>query len=167
MCVYSCPCHRKPRLDAGNGNRRSKRFCSVAARTQAPLHAAPKNQDGSVRRNPTCHVRARTPAYGRVGLLPRQWRSSSGDGTTRVACRRRLASPARCGFLTAGCRPPEGCMRRHRASAGNRSEEHTSELQSLMRISYAVFCLKKKKIKLQHTKQDMRQNKNSTHSDKN
>src|SRR3546814_5653426 len=31
--------------------------------------------------------------------------------------------------------------------AGNRSEEHTSELQSLMRISYAVFCLKKKKNK--------------------
>src|SRR3546814_1031155 len=29
---------------------------------------------------------------------------------------------------------------------GPRSEEHTSELQSLMRISYAVFCLKKKKI---------------------
>src|SRR3546814_4357654 len=29
--------------------------------------------------------------------------------------------------------------------AGARSEEHTSELQSLMRISYAVFCLKKKK----------------------
>src|SRR3546814_9035045 len=28
---------------------------------------------------------------------------------------------------------------------GSRSEEHTSELQSLMRISYAVFCLKKKK----------------------
>src|SRR3546814_6333719 len=28
---------------------------------------------------------------------------------------------------------------------GARSEEHTSELQSLMRISYAVFCLKKKK----------------------
>src|SRR3546814_3910109 len=32
----------------------------------------------------------------------------------------------------------------------NRSEEHTSELQSLMRISYAVFCLKKKKNKLRH-----------------
>src|SRR3546814_6591311 len=30
---------------------------------------------------------------------------------------------------------------------GRRSEEHTSELQSLMRISYAVFCLKKKTIK--------------------
>src|SRR3546814_5424711 len=30
---------------------------------------------------------------------------------------------------------------------GLRSEEHTSELQSLMRISYAVFCLKKKKYK--------------------
>src|SRR3546814_2447274 len=38
-----------------------------------------------------------------------------------------------------------------------RSEEHTSELQSLMRISYAVFCLKKKKkqmtINIQHRKQ--------------
>src|SRR3546814_4369030 len=32
-----------------------------------------------------------------------------------------------------------------------RSEEHTSELQSLMRISYAVFCLKKKKQKTRHT----------------
>src|SRR3546814_9417750 len=32
-----------------------------------------------------------------------------------------------------------------------RSEEHTSELQSLMRISYAVFCLKKKKIYAAHT----------------
>src|SRR3546814_6119384 len=31
------------------------------------------------------------------------------------------------------------------ATVKNRSEEHTSELQSLMRISYAVFCLKKKK----------------------
>src|SRR3546814_3117667 len=32
-------------------------------------------------------------------------------------------------------------------AAMNRSEEHTSELQSLMRTSYAVFCLKKKTIK--------------------
>src|SRR3546814_2680085 len=37
---------------------------------------------------------------------------------------------------------------RRRGKAVSRSEEHTSELQSLMRISYAVFCLKKKK----HTK---------------
>src|SRR3546814_10437792 len=34
---------------------------------------------------------------------------------------------------------------------GDRSEEHTSELQSLMRISYAVFCLKKKKTTLRTT----------------
>src|SRR3546814_1720348 len=33
---------------------------------------------------------------------------------------------------------------RERLRYGERSEEHTSELQSLMRISYAVFCLKKK-----------------------
>src|SRR3546814_2592305 len=36
------------------------------------------------------------------------------------------------------------------ARAPGRSEEHTSELQSLMRISYAVFCLKKKKRKITH-----------------
>src|SRR3546814_7850429 len=39
-----------------------------------------------------------------------------------------------------------------------RSEEHTSELQSLMRISYALFCLKKKKNK---TDEDLRISKNS------
>src|SRR3546814_3923891 len=41
-------------------------------------------------------------------------------------------------------------------SAKHRSEEHTSELQSLMRISYAVFCLKKKKRK--NNRQDKRRN---------
>src|SRR3546814_7180217 len=43
-----------------------------------------------------------------------------------------------------------------------RSEEHTSELQSLMRISYAVFCLKKKKqqnmITHKHTEKQSKQN---------
>src|SRR3546814_10204062 len=39
---------------------------------------------------------------------------------------------------------PEASRPQHVAGR-NRSEEHTSELQSLMRISYAVFCLKKKK----------------------
>src|SRR3546814_2876596 len=39
----------------------------------------------------------------------------------------------------------------HRAGLETRSEEHTSELQSLMRISYAVFCLKKKNTN-QHSK---------------
>src|SRR3546814_7271946 len=40
-------------------------------------------------------------------------------------------------------------LRERHAGALRRSEEHTSELQSLMRISYAVFCLKKKKHKAQ------------------
>src|SRR3546814_3316842 len=51
-----------------------------------------------------------------------------------------------------GAAPPSSTPAMERAAAvafcsvptGNRSEEHTSELQSLMRISYAVFCLKKK-----------------------
>src|SRR3546814_7072021 len=39
----------------------------------------------------------------------------------------------------------EALLMRHLLPADDRSEEHTSELQSLMRISYAVSCLKKKK----------------------
>src|SRR3546814_3086967 len=45
-------------------------------------------------------------------------------------------------------RKDRGAPQRHRAfETARRSEEHTSELQSLMRISYAVFCLKKKNKK--------------------
>src|SRR3546814_7170089 len=39
----------------------------------------------------------------------------------------------------------------NRLQVEHRSEEHTSELQSLMRISYAVFCLKKKKTQIRTT----------------
>src|SRR3546814_10213973 len=48
----------------------------------------------------------------------------------------------------AGNSPPSAARRR----TAHRSEEHTSELQSLMRISYAVFCLKKKKKNKKQTK---------------
>src|SRR3546814_6268684 len=56
--------------------------------------------------------------------------------------------------------------RRHRSDGDRRSEEHTSELQSLMRISYAVFCLKKKKQKkTQKQKNTTTRNTNYTHTD--
>src|SRR3546814_4151562 len=48
-------------------------------------------------------------------------------------------------------RPPRSGNAPSRNADCARSEEHTSELQSLMRISYAVFCLKKKKTKKQQT----------------
>src|SRR3546814_5594120 len=57
-------------------------------------------------------------------------------------CRARCNAQARVDLDRAdtqiAAKRPQGCARR-------RSEEHTSELQSLMRISYAVFCLKKQK----------------------
>src|SRR3546814_9777872 len=57
----------------------------------------------------------------------------------------------------------DGGQFRHRIA---RSEEHTSELQSLMRISYAVFCLKKKKIhtKPQHHKRKIQHKHTYKHS---
>src|SRR3546814_2785947 len=66
------------------------------------------------------------------------WRAVAGRGHLRA----RPGGRQRHRHCT--CARMDGCQRRpHR----NRSEEHTSELQSLMRISYAVFCLKKKNIK--------------------
>src|SRR3546814_4131006 len=51
-------------------------------------------------------------------------------------------------FAVAACR---AAAFEHPGEDPARSEEHTSELQSLMRISYAVFCLKKNKIPVGHT----------------
>src|SRR3546814_2204121 len=73
-------------------------------------------------------------------------------GQLRRRAVRRRAGPGRA--AAAGAVPALLCRpepRAFRARPGDvrgraRSEEHTSELQSLMRISYAVFCLKKKKI---------------------
>src|SRR3546814_6610588 len=58
--------------------------------------------------------------------------------TSASRCRRCFASTQ-----ASRCSTPSTKPRR----MGSRSEEHTSELQSLMRSSYAVFCLKKKKQK--------------------
>src|SRR3546814_3604625 len=64
----------------------------------------------------------------------------------------RCGSPALVGAALAAIGYPSA-----RTASRSRSEEHTSELQSLMRISYAVFCLKKKKTALQKpdVKQDL------------
>src|SRR3546814_6710440 len=66
----------------------------------------------------------------------------------------------RCAGVRRTARNPDGNRRGRRrlralAPGAGRSEEHTSELQSLMRISYAVFCLKKKTNQYTtHTKQE-------------
>src|SRR3546814_9571097 len=73
---------------------------------------------------PWARPAARDPAPGFAIFHPRTARSPGSAAT----CRARLC-PAPC---------------RQIADRWTRSEEHTSELQSLMRISYAVFCLKKK-----------------------
>src|SRR3546814_1606713 len=76
----------------------------------------------------------------------------AGGGGWRWACRAgAFPGAAAAAIVGASCRPSKseaGTPRKRRTPAfwrRMRSEEHTSELQSLMRISYAVFCLKKKK----------------------
>src|SRR3546814_10666908 len=77
--------------------------------------------------------------------------------STRASCRSKICAPRRKAPVrklpaVMACVSTTGRPQR-------RSEEHTSELQSLMRISYAVFCLKKQ---TQNSKQ--RQNKHPRHS---
>src|SRR3546814_2803014 len=73
---------------------------------------------------------------------PRRRRTGAGAGGT---------APRAIAARTPAPRRPGGIVRHRRArDLQARSEEHTSELQSLMRISYAVFCLKKKNNKKSH-----------------
>src|SRR3546814_10816596 len=76
-------------------------------------------------------------------LFRSRWRCTPRMGGTHIG-----TWPA---TITGRVRPTPAAVRRIRSCPPSgdrtRSEEHTSELQSLMRISYAVFCLKKKKQK--------------------
>src|SRR3546814_3190148 len=83
---------------------------------------------------------------GAFALL--SWRAVGnvgGDGIGRAGCRCLWLAHRLSGGRHTRCRPcPLFAAGFARTAQGARSEEHTSELQSLMRISYAVFCLKKK-----------------------
>src|SRR3546814_6119509 len=107
----------------------------------------------------------RPPRSTRTDTLfpyPTLFRSDRGGGASvrRAACRGGERESADCGGGHPGRRAGGGDQRpafarggvtilvrtktQRREGISKRSEEHTSELQSLMRISYAVFCLKKK-----------------------
>src|SRR3546814_2258324 len=82
-------------------------------------------------------------------------RAGTGQACSREKVRRGPACvPGRYRNAPRYYRACSDAVARYRASAGSaqrsRSEEHTSELQSLMRNSYAVFCLKKKKNQTIH-----------------
>src|SRR3546814_4788467 len=78
-------------------------------------------------------------------------RAAQGRGAERGGAERRMRARAeRAAFAGVAASAAPTWMDRGACRAAGlrwlrRSEEHTSELQSLMRISYAVFCLKKKK----------------------
>src|SRR3546814_2827050 len=83
---------------------------------------------------------------GTCGL--RGWKTSD----TPTARQDAPASSGRAAVAEGGSLVPETSEKPIPACSNTRSEEHTSELQSLMRISYAVFCLKNKKTKSTPTK---------------
>src|SRR3546814_9560552 len=86
---------------------------------------------------------------GVVGLVPAAGRDAAGDHDVAEARRVALdlALVEVCDVEVGPVRNvavgPQGVLPGREAHPVDRSEEHTSEIQSLMRISYAVFCLKK------------------------
>src|SRR3546814_5821934 len=94
---------------------------------------------------------------GRIAPLHR--RGQQGGKVSAAVLEQRAGDPTRQGIALSGCRLQHRLrlvaqplvergddlkVAHQSAQLRGRSEEHTSELQSLMRISYAVFCLKKK-----------------------
>src|SRR3546814_1816606 len=125
---------------------------------------------------PPVHACRRTDGYGqyslenergrpckRAGALAsRRARRQPGANRPAKVAHSTLPAPLRreCRWLLIG-RPQLGRPGKPRSRwTAKRSEEHTSELQSLMRISYAVFCLKKQK-KTKNTQQHERETKNT------
>src|SRR3546814_2562591 len=89
-------------------------------------------------------ARRRTGADRPAGTARPRTRAAPASRSVRTPCGKRRRGNA--GLLPARDRPQaDGGARRALTGIPARSEEHTSELQSLRRISYAVFCLKKKK----------------------
>src|SRR3546814_10021249 len=88
-----------------------------------------------------------------LGLVPRQFSSGGKERLGRTSkagqadIRRLLiiGAMSRLNWMGRKSIPDDSWLARMVARKPRRSEEHTSELQSLMRISYAVFCLKKNK----------------------
>src|SRR3546814_9103129 len=86
------------------------------------------------------------PVFGQISPLKRPFGAVSSHGSLKEI----LATPCAQASVRRGNRNRlRPCMPVRFISSQSRSEEHTSELQSLMRISYAAFCLKKKHHKTQ------------------
>src|SRR3546814_1412656 len=88
----------------------------------------------------------RPPRSTRTDTLFPSRRSSDLKVSGSVSSRISFSSGLHITAKLPGSRPGEAS-----ALPLSRSEEHTSELQTLMRNSYAVFCLKKKKIEIEHS----------------
>src|SRR3546814_3785328 len=126
--------------DVGSSDRGGQRLGIVLRGVQHHFHDA---LDVAICFDQTADVHAETAGDGGAHLLPVQYLAFNLAGFDNVL--------GEC--LKHGFRAQREAKRLHVtnqtplpvAHGGKRSEEHTSELQSLMRTSYAVFCLQKKK----------------------
>src|SRR3546814_3788813 len=119
-----CGHQSAPRHDYGDRRRRKTPLCDRRRLADRNRHER--------------HRKLRSPCH--------RWRGwSEADAGVQETGRESAGNACLIELSRNGCAVETTALRRQESFNG-RSEEHTSELQSLMRISYAVFCLKKKKL---------------------
>src|SRR3546814_6288996 len=135
-------------MQVGSPGRRARGSVGVGGRRRS----SPEESEGGKEIAPAGAAVRQSGRCGTMNLIARPWTEAIGamaiSGITGVR-----TGHAPCLMLCGsgqGKAAPSGARKaimsslRKRSPRRERSEEHTSELQSLMRISYAVFCLKKK-----------------------
>src|SRR3546814_5741749 len=125
-------------------SRRRHTRCALGTGVQTcalPISAASPNEVSGL-----AHLPAGIAARSGVGYVAQAGRTVTAlrlEGTD-------ISVTARCAALR-DLLQSHGALEELHSMNSARSEEHTSELQSLMRISYAVVCLKKKKVRTSHS----------------
>src|SRR3546814_9499420 len=142
------PRSRRRAANSGGGGGAGTCECQVRSWCSWPPQASNRNVADVVRRRVLSSGSGQPQRAERVQRVRRRGGGAVGrkghGAVTETLERLSQALPA--AFAAAAHVGEVDLERDHLApAAGLRSEEHTSELQSLMRISYAVFCLKKKK----------------------
>src|SRR3546814_5147716 len=120
-------------------SRRRHTRCALVTGVQTCALPIWRRRLAGPRRTPPRHRRASPPGHRHAVVAPGRGRAPAPRPHPRRRRRRDQLPAHRCRTRRGRRVPPPGPR--------TRSEEHTSELQSLMRNSYAVFCLKKKQNK--------------------
>src|SRR3546814_685896 len=128
---------------------RSRAMRALSARRDRSVSASDRRPKSLLHAAPSGHRNALSIHRGDSRTIGVDWAASVNRHPSRLRFPSDTSVSHLVNLQAPGVVSRHECSRNRRGNIG-RSEEHTSELQSLMRISYAVFCLKQKKSNSTH-----------------